>query len=90
MADKGIPFLLNDVVEIGIRLTPEGISKYNSILHLRPPYTRKTKDGLYIFHSTEMQIEFYFLKFGKDAEVLYPQSLRNKFRLEYEKALKKY
>lgn len=87
---KGVPFLLNDISETAVRLTDEGVRKYNSMLHLRPPYTNKTSDNIYFFHVSEMQIEFYFFKFGKDAEILSPESLRNKFHMEYSEACSVY
>lgn len=87
---KGVPFLLNDISETAVKLTEEGVRKYNSILHLRPPYTNKTSDNIYFFHVSEMQIEFYFFKFGKDAEILSPESLRNKFHMEYSEACSVY
>ncbi len=90
IAEKGIPFLLNDAAEIRVRLSEEGVKKYNTLLHLRPKYTSKTDDGIYTFHITPMQAEFYFFKFGDDAEILHPADLREKFRRKYEEAFRRY
>ncbi len=90
IAEKGIPFLLNDTAEIRVRLSEEGVKKYNTLLHLRPKYTSRTDDNIYTFHITPMQAEFYFFKFGSDAEILQPTGLRETFRRGYEKAFHRY
>ena len=90
IAEKGIPFLLNDTAEIRVRLSEEGVKKYNTLLHLRPKYTSRTDDNIYTFHITPMQAEFYFFKFGSDAEILQPTGLRETFRRGYEKAFHHY
>ena len=90
ISEKGVQFLLNDSAEIRVRLTEGGVKKYNSILHLRPKYTSKTEENIYTFHITPMQAEFYFFKFGEDAEILSPADLRETFRRRYEEALGQY
>ncbi len=90
IAEKGIPFLLNDTAEIRVRLSEEGVKKYNTLLHLRPKYTSRTDDNIYTFHITPMQAEFYFFKFGSDAKILQPTGLRETFRRGYEKAFHRY
>ncbi|MCI8284807.1 MAG: WYL domain-containing protein [Firmicutes bacterium] len=90
ITEKGIQFLLNDIDEILIRLTSEGIKKYNSMLYLRPEYTKIIDNDIYVFHSTPMQIEFYFFKFGKDAEILFPAELRSRFAYHHAEATEIY
>ena len=48
-------------------------------------YTQK-KEDVYIFNCTKAQAEFYFFKFGSDAEILSPVDLRDKFALMYKDA----
>ena len=90
----GIQFLLQEPETIQIRLTPRGNSMYNSQAHLRPAFDsrQQNEDGtwLYAFSCTPIQVQFYFFKFGADAEVLSPPELRERFTGEYEKALAVY
>lgn len=81
--EKGVQYLVGDPFSCKIRLTEAGYGKFQSILHLRPiaKSVERLSDGGCIaeFDCTEMQIEHYFFKFGKDAEVLEPRLLRERF-----------
>jgi len=46
---------------------------------------RKNSD-IYVFKCTIHQAKAYFFKFGSDAEILSPPSLREQFKQEYEKS----
>lgn len=85
-------FLLGEQTEIAVRLTRAGKKMYASQLHLRPMYTRITGDdeSIYHFQCTETQARYYFFKFGKEAEILKPESLRNAFIRQYREALGAY
>lgn len=87
---KGPQFLTSEAVEIRIRLNKKGIEKYRTQIHLRPQYTRIENNQDYIFSCTETQAYYYFFKFGKDAVVLSPKSLRAKFKFDYETAINEY
>ncbi len=88
----GIQFLSADLVDATIRLTDEGINKYNHILHLRPhaDFIDEKDPHIYHFHAAENQLEFYFFKFGKDARILEPKSLAEKFEKMYSDGAKAY
>ncbi len=88
----GIQFLSADLVEATIQLTDEGINKYNHILHLRPhaDFIDEKDPHLYHFHAPENQLEFYFFKFGKDARILEPKRLAEKFEQMYAEGAKAY
>ena len=93
--EKGAQFMSSSLSEIKIRLTKTGIQNYNRILHLRPAYTNieqldDTEDAIYTFNCTPKQIEFYFFKFGSDAEILSPSDLRNNFIKMYQKTVNMY
>lgn len=88
--EKGIQFVGSGINEIIVRLTDNGIKKYNQQVHLRPTASKIINKHDFLFKTTETQIEFYFLKFGPDAEVIHPESLRNKFRETYLSAYNKY
>lgn len=88
--EKGIQFVGSNINEITVRLTDSGIKKYNKQVHLRPTVSKIINKHDFVFRTTETQIEYYFLKFGSDAEILQPESLRNKFRELYLNAYNAY
>lgn len=92
--DVGVQFILQEPETIRGRLSEKGIQMYSSQAHLRPLVTKQTRleDGaaIYEFNCTRMQAEYYFFKFGGDAEILYPIDLRNRFSEQYRRALKSY
>ena len=87
--ERGVQFLIGENVEIHVRLTEVGEKKYWKQLHLRPTCIGKDKD-VYIFNCTKAQAEFYFFKFGSDAEILSPVDLRDKFAMMYKAAVTVY
>ena len=94
MRDDGVQFLLQDSELICVKLTEQGKKMYDSQAHLRPIFSdfRKLPDGSwrYTFHCTQMQAQFYFFKFGSNAEIIEPHSLRELFKTQYTMALEKY
>ncbi len=88
--ENGIQFVGSDINEIIVRLTENGIKMYNHQIHLRPTVSKIINKYDFVFRTTETQIEYYFLKFGPDAEIIQPISLRNKFRETYLSAYNKY
>jgi hypothetical protein len=87
---KGPQFLSSDSIEIKVKLTKKGIEKYRSQINLRPNYTHIEDGDIYVFHCTEVQIQYYFFKFGKDAVILSPLSLKERFKRYYESSLSNY
>lgn len=85
IANRGVQFMASEEEEIQVRLTEAGKVKYRRQVHLRPTLIRKQKD-IFVFQCTTAQAEFYFFKFGADAEILQPESLRKKFKEMYERA----
>lgn len=83
----GVQFLLQDAEPICIKLSGNGKKLYESTAHLRPPFLTRVKgaDGnwLYTFQCTQLQAEYYFFKFGPEAEVLSPLALRSRFANRY-------
>ena len=72
-----------------IRLNDFGIKKFRVVTKNRPVVS-KTEGNLYHFDWPEMQLEEYFKRFGKDAIVLEPASLKEKLRKYYYYALREY
>ncbi len=91
-------YMLGEVKQIKIRLTPEGVIKYRNIITSRPAAESRIKDVtpghekdmIYTFRCTYRQIENYFLTFCDSAEILEPADLKMIFREHYEKAFKLY
>ena len=75
--------------EICVRLTQRGINMFNKIYSYRPKPIRVLKD-LYYFDCTQAQIYHYFIRFGKNARIIYPESLRLWFYNDYVNAVKQY
>lgn len=90
LASKGPQFLSGDIIEAVVRFTEKGIENYQRQINMRPQYTRKIDDYTYVFHCPEVQMIYYFFKFGRDATILAPESLREKFRQRYQSALNNY
>ena len=79
------------VIEIEVKFTPKGKQKYIEQVHMRPSgYLKFNYDDIYTFTCPERQAEYYFWKFGKDAEVISPRSLKEKFTQLYKDALDLY
>ena len=87
---RGVQFMVGSEAEIHVRLTSAGVQKFHRQTHLRPPLVKKLGYGTYVFQCTTAQAEFYFYKFGKDAEILLPADLRAKFAKMYEDASEVY
>ena len=87
---RGVQFLVWNEEEIRVRLTDNGHQKYNRQHNLRPSVARIEDDGSLIFNCTQSQAEFYFFKFGEDAEILSPLKLRERFAELYCRAAERY
>jgi hypothetical protein len=88
--EKGVQFLSLESNIIKVRLNERGIRKYNSQIYLRPKLIEIENDNVFIFDCTELQIIYYFFKFGEDAVVLSPKRLVDSFRNNYRNALINY
>jgi hypothetical protein len=67
----------------------EGWNSFRRWLHLRPaPSHIQEENGTYLitFHCSIFQARAYFFKFGAEAEILSPLSLRREFAKDYQRA----
>lgn len=91
---RGVQFLIDTDEESRVLLTENGLKKYYNQMHLRPVALKieRQSDGSSIayFDCTYTQIRYYFFEFGKDAVVLYPDSLHDEFELKYKEAAAMY
>lgn len=92
ISEQGVQFMVTDVEEVLVRLSPAGKDKYRRHPHLRPALKENTgpENDIFVFQCTTMQAEFYFFKFGADAEILKPISLRERFIDLHKNALNVY
>ena len=72
-----------------VRMTERGKQMYKMIVKNRPQVTSIEGDK-YIFDWPAQQLEDYFRRFGKEAVVVSPKSLKNQLRRYYEEALGAY
>ena len=72
-----------------IRMTERGKEMYKMIVKNRP-YVTYIDGDLYHFDWPEQQLEDYFRRFGQDAVVVSPDSLKSKLRGYYKRALEAY
>lgn len=79
---KGVQFMTGREETVKVRLSEAGEYKYKRLVHLRPSF-EKREGSVFTFNTTLAQAEFYFFKFGCDAEILEPEELRDKFRKMY-------
>jgi len=92
--DSGVSFIIGEPIEHKVKLTPQGLSMYNSIFHQRPIYDhieRKEDDSVILsFNSTIRQITNYFFTFAKEAEILSPVETREWMKNRYKSAYESY
>lgn len=92
--ERGIEYLLSERSMQKIRLSARGMSNYNKIVDMRPPYITRTEfaDGSaeLTFCCTEFQFMNYFIRFGSDALILEPFELAQKMRDIYHEAFLAY
>ena len=89
---KGIQYMVSQNSDIKVALTEQGYKLYKSILYLRPN-AKIDKEGdkwILTLSCAEEQVKNYFFQFGKEALVLYPESLKQWFLDKYADAAKKY
>ena len=89
---KGIQYMVSQGSDIKVALSEQGYKLYKSILYLRPN-AKIDKDGdkwILTLSCAEEQVKNYFFQFGKEALVLYPESLKQWFLDKYADAANKY
>ena len=75
--------------EACVKLTGRGMEKFKKIYVHRPIPDRR-EGNLMWFKCSHIQLEQYFRRFGADAEVLYPESVRNEMHTFHSSAAKVY
>ena len=80
MRKQGPQYAINDDTEVCVRLTSKGRDMYKKIYFGRPAYIREEiqPDGCYQYYRcSHNQLVLYFRRFGAEAEIVSPETLRN-------------
>lgn len=75
--------------EAMVELTERGVEKYKKIYVHRPVPVKIVKN-YYYFECSHTQLLQYFTRFGNDAKIIYPQSLRRDVCAFHRRALEQY
>lgn len=91
----GVEYLLNKAPKentfIRVKLTNNGIRKFHDSIDSRPhKIETESSDNIYAFRCSYDQIINYFFPFGRDAIILEPEDLKERFKRKYSNALKNY
>ncbi len=87
---KSLPYMAGDLITLEVAFTNKGLELFNRHLYLRPTTYTKINSNTYSFNCTELQAIHYFFKFGRDAHIIKPQYLQDKFKAYYQEALNAY
>ena len=91
LANYSPAYLVGKPELIKVKLTEKGKRSYQARLYSRPEKIESlSTDNTYVFDCTPQQIFNYFFAFGAEAEIISPDSLRNRFSTTYSNALKIY
>lgn len=83
-------FMASEEIVAEVKFTEKGLEMYKRVVFNRPMYSERLNDNTFRFICSFNQAEYYFFKFGEEAEVISPPKLRNRLAEKYEKALKRY
>ncbi|WP_029319622.1 WYL domain-containing protein [Butyrivibrio sp. AE3004] len=83
------PHSVSLTVKAIVRLNQYGVRKFKAITKNRP-IVSKIEGYLYYFDWPELQLEEYFKRFGRDAIVIEPESLKESIRKFYYYGLREY
>lgn len=75
--------------EVLVELTQNGINKFGNI-YVHRPIPTKVEGNRYYFECSHMQVVQYFERFGEDAKVIYPNSVREEIIDFHKRALEAY
>ena len=89
LSEFGPTFIMAPPVTIKVRFTDNGLDSYKYTVMHRPMHCAIEEGNVYVFQCSEMQALYFFFRFAGDAEILEPQSLRDKFRDLYQAGLNK-
>ena len=89
MEQCGPQYQIKKDEETCVRLTDYGVRSYRRVYFGRPKEDRieDRDDGHYYYYNcSQDQLFLYFRRLGKDAEIIYPDSLRNRMKVFFSQA----
>ena len=87
---KSLPYMAGDLIAVEVAFTNKGLELFERQIYLRPKTYSQINSNTYSFDCTELQAIHYFFKFGRDARIIKPQYLQDKFKSYYQEALDAY
>lgn len=88
--ENSVTFLVGQPMEATIKLTDKGIEQYKQQLSMRPAIKTTDDPNIFKVNCPELQILHYFVKMGRDVEILEPEKLRKAFYNRHKTALDNY
>lgn len=79
----------NGESEVLVELTARGIDKFKR-LYVHRPVPDRVENNKYYFNCSHSQIVQYFVRFGEDAEIVYPGRVRDEIYDYHRRALDRY
>lgn len=83
LADSSPAYLLGTNEKVVVKLTERGQKSYKTKLYSRPAKEPESSGDTYVFYCSPLQAYNYFFPFGKEAEIIEPTSLRERFKNSY-------
>ena len=90
IARDHVQFLVGEREECVVHLTEKGRRMYNQIQYMKPLVSFVDEDGNYHFECSAFQCYNYFYRFGENARIVAPSSLRESLLNEYKNAYEAY
>ena len=90
LAKSSPAYLLGSNEKIIVKLTEKGQKSYKTKLYSRPVREPESTDDMYVFKCSRLQVYNYFFPFGKEAEIIEPKDLRERFIKGYKDGISKY
>ncbi len=92
LIERTAMYISSETISIKIKFTDKGLESFKRNLYMRPQFYEIDKNNkhIYTFRCTELQAINYFFKMGWDANIIEPESLKEKFIQRYSRAIKSY
>ena len=83
LADSSPAYFLGTNEKVVVKLTERGQKSYKTKLYSRPVKEPESSGDTYVFRCSPLQAYNYFFPFGKEAKIIEPTSLRERFKNSY-------
>lgn len=90
LADSSPAYLFGENERVVVKLTERGQKSYKTKLYSRPVKEPESSGDNYVFYCTPLQAYNYFFPFGKEAKIIEPTSLSERFKNSYNDGADRY